>query len=98
MSDADLYRITELPADELDGASGAKRKFQFEFIGKAPNSRFPYTVANEVVSNFIATVLGFEVPPIVPTVLAGDAIAMVLWFKHAAARQEGPPLTSVQIV
>ena len=97
MSNADLFRIDELPADELDGASGAKRKFKFEFIGKAANSRFPFTVANEVVSNFIAMVLGFEAPPVLPVVLADEPLAMVLWFKHAASRQEGPPITSSEM-
>ncbi|MCA9128599.1 MAG: hypothetical protein KDB22_16040 [Planctomycetales bacterium] len=97
MSEAELYRIEELPADELDGASGAKRKFRFEFIGKAPNPRFPFTVANEVVSNFIAMLLGFEVPTVLPTVLAPEPFAMVLWFKHAASRQDGPPMSSARV-
>ncbi len=98
MSDADLYRITELPADELDGASGAKRKFSFQFIGKAPNEQFPFTVANEVVSNFVAAMLGFEVPPVLPTVFDAQPLAMVLWFKHASARQDGPPMTSAAMM
>jgi len=31
--DFDIYRIEELPKDELGGASGEKRRFRLEFIG-----------------------------------------------------------------
>ena len=94
MADADLLRIQELPADEYGGASGDKRKFQLEFLGKAPSQRFPYTVANEVVSSHIGNVLGFNIPVVLPYRVGGEPLAMVLWMKPAARRQEGPPLTS----
>ena len=94
VADADLLRIQELPADEYGGASGDKRKFQLEFLGKAPSQRFPYTVANEVVSSHIGNVLGFNIPVVLPCRVGGEPLAMVLWMKPAARRQEGPPLTS----
>ncbi len=94
MADADLYRIQELPADNLGGASGEKRKFRLEFIGKAPTERFPYTVANEVVSNYIGTVMGFQIPAVIPHRIGEDPLALILWMSPAARQQDGPPLTS----
>ena len=94
VGDADLLRIQELPADEYGGASGEKRKFQLEFLGKAPSERFPYTVANEVVSSHIGNVLGFNVPPVLPYRIGGEPLAMVLWMQPAARQQTGPPMTS----
>lgn len=97
MPDADLYRIEEMPADEIGGASGEKRKFRLEFIGKAPNRRFPFTVANEVVSSYLGTVLGFNIPVVIPHRIDGDPLAMVLWMKPAARQQQGPPMTSEEL-
>jgi hypothetical protein len=94
LADADLYRIQELPSDNLGGASGEKRKFRLEFIGKAPTERFPYTVANEVVSNYVGTVMGFQIPAVIPHRIDGDALALILWMSPAARQQDGPPLTS----
>lgn len=92
--DADLYRIEELPADELGSASGKKRKFRLEFVGKAPNERFPYTVANEVVSSYLGMVLGFNIPVVIPHRIEGEPLAMILWMLPAARQQQGPPMTS----
>ena len=95
--DFDIYRIEELPKDELGGASGEKRKFRLEFIGKAPNESFPYTVANEVVSSFIGTVLGLNIPTMIPYRIEDAPLALVLWMKPAAREQQGPPLTSREL-
>ena len=97
MPDADLYRIQELPPDNLGGASGEKRKFRVEFIGKAPSERFPHTVANEVVSSYIGTVLGFQIPTVIPHTIGGDSLALILWMSPAARQQDGPPLTSREL-
>lgn len=94
MADADLYRIQELPPDNLGGASGEKRKFRLEFIGKAPTERFPYTVANEVVSNHIGSMMGFQIPSVIPHRIDGNPLALILWMSPAARQQDGPPLTS----
>lgn len=94
MPDADLLRLQELPTDVIGGKSGDKRTFRVEFIGKAPNEQFPYTVANEVVSAFLAGVLGFNVPFVMPYLVDGDQIALVLWMSPAAREQQGPPVTS----
>ena len=94
MADADLYRIQEIPCDNLGGASGEKRKFLLEFIGKAPAVRFPYTVANEVVSNYVGAVLGFQIPTVIPHRIQGDPQALILWMRPAARQQDGPPMTS----
>ncbi len=88
MPDADLLRIQELPPDPLGGASGDKRKFKLEFIGKAPNENFPYTVANEVVSSYLGSVLGFNIPVVIPHTIAGDQLALILWMKPAAREQK----------
>jgi hypothetical protein len=92
--DADLYRIKELPPDNLGGSSGEKRKFLVEFIGKTPTDRFPYTVANEAVSSYLGNVLGFQIPAVIPHRIDGHCVALVLWMSPAARKQEGPPLTS----
>ena len=94
MADADLYRIQELPPDNLGGASGDKRKFRLEFIGKAPTERFPYTVANEVVSNYLGAVMGFQIPAAIPHRIEGDALALILWMSPVARQQDAPPITS----
>jgi hypothetical protein len=65
-----------------------------EFIGKAPTERFPYTVANEVVSNYIATVMGFQIPAVIPHRIEGDPLALILWMSPATRQQDGPPITS----
>jgi hypothetical protein len=95
--DADLYRIQEMPPDDLGGASGEKRSFRVEFIGKTPNERFPYTVANEVVSSHIGAVIGFNIPVVVPHTIEGEPIALILWMKPAARQQQGPPLSSREL-
>lgn len=94
MADADLYRIKEFPSDSLGGSSGEKRKFLVEFIGKSPTERFPYTVANEAVSSYLGTVLGFQIPVVIPHRIDGECVALILWMSPAARKQEGPPLTS----
>lgn len=97
MADADLYRIEELPGDELGGGSGEKRKFRLEFIGKAPNERWPYTVANEVVSSHLGRILGFNIPIAIPHRVGGEQLAMVLWMRPASRRQQGAPPTSKEL-
>jgi hypothetical protein len=94
LADADLYRIQELPPDNLGGASGDKRKFRLEFIGKTPTERFPYTVSNEVVSAYLATVLGFQTPNVIPYRIEGEPLALILWMSPVARQQDGPPLSS----
>ena len=92
MADADLYRIEELPGDEFGGGSGEKRKFRLEFIGKTPNGRWPYTVANEVVSSHLGRILGFNIPLVIPHRLGGEPLAMVLWMRPASRDQQGGQL------
>ncbi len=97
MSEAELYELRELPPDELDGKSGDKRKFMLSFIAKAPNERFPYTVANETIGSFLASILGFQVPIVIPHTIGGIDQALVLWMNAAARKQVGPQLTSKAI-
>ncbi|MDR3620948.1 MAG: hypothetical protein P4L85_16470 [Paludisphaera borealis] len=97
MADADLYRIQEIPSDVVGGASGTKRIFRVEFIGKAPNERFPYTIANEVVAGYLGSVLGFQVPIVIPYLIDQDPLALILWMSPAAREQDGPPLTSREL-
>lgn len=91
---ADLYEMRELLADDYGGKSGSKRTFSIKFLGKTPNKSFPYTVANEVVSSFIATTLGFNVPVVLPHVVDSQPLALILWMEPASRDQTGPPMTT----
>jgi hypothetical protein len=48
----------------LGGASGEKRKFGVDCIGKTDNEGWPFTIANEVVATQIGQALGLNLPTV----------------------------------
>jgi hypothetical protein len=59
-----IRRIIEQPGDPLGGASGEKRKFGVDCIGKTDNEGWPFTIANEVVATQIGQALGLNLPTV----------------------------------
>ena len=69
-----ITELSEQPTDPLGGASGEKRPFRVEFIGKTGNADFPDTVANEVVASHLGIALGLNLPTVLThTNRRGDA-------------------------
>jgi hypothetical protein len=89
-----VTEIVEEPADPLGGASGAKRRFRVEFLAKANNSDFPFTVANEVVATQIGQALGLNLPIALAYRIAGEALVFIQMIDRDPEMTKGPPATS----
>jgi hypothetical protein len=91
------FMVTEVPGDPLGGASGGKKWFVAQFIGKANQADFPFTVANEVVASFIGATLGLNVPPVFVHGRGEDSLVLVQMSDRDPRMQQGPPATSAAI-
>jgi hypothetical protein len=89
-----IREITELPRDPLGGASGEKRLFAVEFLGKTNNEMFPYTVANEVVASQIGKALGLNLPTVLTHSIGNEDCALVHRVKRDPKMQQSPPATT----
>lgn len=92
-----VTEMTELPDDPLGGASGKKRHFLAEHLGKANEPDFPFTVANEIVASFIGATLGLHVPPVFPYGRGDGTLVLVQMSDRDARMQQGPPATAQAI-
>lgn len=89
-----ITEITELPGDPLGGASGAKRRFIAEHLGKANSADLPFTVANELVASFIGATLGLRVPHVLPHGRGDETLVLVQLSDRDTRMQQGPPATA----
>ncbi len=89
-----VREFTELPGDPLGGASGAKRFFHVEFLGKSDSPDFPLTVANEVVASELGRALGLNVPSVITHSVGGDTLVLVQMLDRDPRLQHGPPATA----
>ncbi len=89
-----ITELIEQPGDPLGGASGEKRRFRVEFIGKTGNADFPYTVANEVVSSHLGIALGLNLPTVLTHTIDGVTIALIQKVGSGPPMQQPPPATS----
>lgn len=89
--------ITELPSDPMGGASGEKRRFRIDFLGKTNNADFPYTVANETVAAQIGLALGLHLPMVVPYRLRNDDCILIQMIDSDPEMKQGPPATAAAL-
>jgi hypothetical protein len=94
VSDEYVTEITELPGDPIGGASGEKRRFHAEFLGKTNNQEFPFTVANEVVAASIGMALGLNVPTVLTHRVGGEDCVLVQVVGRDPRMQQPPPATA----
>jgi hypothetical protein len=92
-----IVEITEMPRDPLGGASGEKRKFHVEFLGKLDNDEFPYTVANEVVAEPIGMALGLNVPTVLTHRIGNVNCALIQMRDKDPRMQHEPPATAAAL-
>lgn len=90
----DYIQLKEGPSDPLGGASGEKRIFHAQFIGKTNNPDFPYTVANEVVAAFLGQALGLNLPTVLTYQMKGEVFALIQMIGNDPTMQQGPPATA----
>jgi hypothetical protein len=86
--------ITELPGDPLGGASGDKRRFKVEFLGKSSNPDFPFTVANEVVATQIGIMLGLHLPNVLTHTIGDETFILIQMVDRDPTMQQSPPATA----
>src|SRR5215469_12768003 len=89
-----IQELIEQPADPLGGASGDKRRFRVDFIGKTSNVDFPYTVANEVVASHLGIALGLNLPTVLTHTIGGVTLALIQIVGRDPQIQQPPPATS----
>lgn len=89
-----ITEILESPTDPLGGASGDKRQFAVEFIGKCGNADFPYTVANEIVASHLGIMLGLNVPTCLTHSLQNSTYVLIQRVNRDPRMQAPPPATS----
>ncbi len=89
-----ITELIEQPTDPLGGASGEKRRFRVEFIGKTGNADFPYTVANEVVASHLGIALGLNLPTVLTHTIEGVTLALIQMVGRDPQMQQPPPATS----
>ena len=94
MSNPFITEVLEQPRDPLGGASGEKRRFTVEFLGKSNNASFPYTVANEVVATHLGIALGLNMPTVLTHTLAGNSFALIQMVNRDPSIQQSPPATA----
>lgn len=92
-----VNEVTELPRDPLGGASGEKRRFRVDFIGKTNNQLFPYTVANEVVAMHIGVALGLNVPTVLTHRFGNEDCVLVQLVDRDPSMQQEPPATAAAL-
>lgn len=89
-----ITEVSELPNDPLGGASGEKRRFRVEFLGKSANPDFPYTVANEVVATHLGIALGLNLPTVLTHTIGGTTYVLIQMVGRDPQMQQPPPATS----
>ncbi|HKI33407.1 MAG TPA: hypothetical protein VKA46_16250 [Gemmataceae bacterium] len=89
-----ITEVTELPSDPLGGATGEKRRFRVEFLGKTGNADFPYTVANEVVATHLGIALGLNLPSVLTHRIGGTTCVLIQMVGRDPQMQQPPPATS----
>ncbi|MBI3823921.1 MAG: hypothetical protein HY289_14730 [Planctomycetes bacterium] len=89
-----VTEILETPDDPLGGASGDKRRFAVEFIGKCANEKFPYTVVNEVVGTHLGIMLGLNVPTCLTQTIGENTFALIQRVNRDPRMQDPPPASS----
>lgn len=92
-----IHEIKELPRDPIGGASGEKRHFTVQYLGKLDNPEFPFTVANEVVAAQIGIVLGLNLPTVITHTTAGETLALIQMIDRDPVMQASPPATSQKL-
>lgn len=92
-----VHEIKEQPSDPLGGASGEKRLFSVQYLGKANNPDFPFTVANEVVATQIGIALGLNLPTVITHKVAGETLALIQMVDREPSMQAPPPATSQRL-
>lgn len=86
-----IEEIREQPGDPLGGASGNKRRFNVQFIAKANNPEFPFTVANEVVATQIGLALGLNLPAVLNYRIGDENLVFVQMIDRDPTMTKGPP-------
>lgn len=89
-----VNEIKELPGDLLGGASGEKRLFNVQFLGKENNPEFPYTVANEIVATHVGIALGLNLPTVLTHCVDEMTLALIQMVERDVGMQSPPPVTS----
>ncbi len=92
-----IKEVFEQPSDPLSGASGLKRFFAVEFIGKSNCGDFPYTVANEVVAAQLGIILGLNIPSVLTHSVANETFALIQRIDREPSMQAGPQATSPRL-
>ena len=94
MANPHISEILETPTDPVGGASGDKRRFSVEFLGKCGNPDFPYTVANEVVASQLGIFLGLNVPTCLAHSIQNKTYVLIQLVNRDPRMQDPPPVTS----
>jgi hypothetical protein len=89
-----ITEIFEQPADPLGGASGEKRRFTVQYLAKANNPQFPFTVANELVATQLGQALGITVPTALSYLVAGEQLVFIQMIDRNPEMVKGPPATA----
>jgi hypothetical protein len=97
MARSHIREVIEPPSDPLGGASGEKRRFYIEFVGKSDNPEFPYTVANELVASHLGAALGINVPYVLPHALGEELFVLIQMVDRSPAIQGPPPATAKEL-
>ena len=92
--DENYIRLSERPTDPLGGASGEKRIFTADFLGKTNNADFPYTIANEVVGAFLGQCLGLNLPTVLTHQIGNEVFALIQMVPRDPLMPKGPPASS----
>lgn len=92
-----IREFKEQPSDPIGGASGEKRFFTVQYLGKLNNPEFPFTVANEVVATQIGIALGLNLPTVITHTTAGETLALIQMIDRDPAMQAPPPVTSQKL-
>ncbi len=94
MSGSYIEEIMELPDDPIGGASGTKRTFRIQFLGKSANVDFPYTVANELVATQLGIILGLNVPSVMSHTIGTETFVLVQFVDRDPQMKQSPPATA----
>jgi hypothetical protein len=89
-----VEEIVEQPMDPLGGASGRKRRFRVQFLGKENNPEFPYTVANEVVATYLGIILGLNVPAVLTYRIHDQPLVFIQMLDRDPGMVQMPPASS----
>src|ERR1051325_3983141 len=92
-----VEEIIEQPIDPLGGASGAKRRFNVQFMGKGNNAEFPFTVANEVVATNLGIILGLNVPTVLSYRIENQPLVFVQMVNRDPETMQKPPASSATL-